>query len=224
MNNNRTKQDFINNSHPQIKEVAVFKTWHKNENDTNRSFSFLTQHIKLPSEFVNDLLKNGIIAETPYKESNNLVACGYEEEGGKKDYQEMFGTYTTGSYYYFRAEYKNEDSWFAYNPNPEQQIHNIYLCQSVLDALCLYQYQITTEENYQNSLYISTGGRMNEAMYDRAMVWYGLEPIVAMCTRQAKEYLEQNPKTETCLPTEKYWVMDWLATQSEWGPVEELPF
>ena len=145
------------------KEAFVAPT--KIDGRFSRTFAYLTNTRKIDAKIVQNLIDMGLLYETKFGDKYNAVFMSKH-----CDYAEVQGTLSYGAAR-FKGTAKNsdEDGYWLYIPNgSDSDIKKIYICESAIDAISLYQLQKMNNEETSFCGFLSNGGAKKDAAIERA--------------------------------------------------------
>ena len=130
----------------------------------SRTFAYLTNTRKIDAKIIQDLIDKEMLYETKLGDKYNAVFiskhCDYAELEGTLSYARFKGT----------AKNSDEDGYWLYVPSDIENadIEKIYICESAIDAISLYQLQRTDNEETAFCGFLSNGGAKKDAAIKRA--------------------------------------------------------
>ena len=126
------------------------------------TFGYLANTRKIDPKIVQDLIDKELLYEAEFKNNAVFVSSNCE-------YAEIEGTKSNVKYKKI-ADNSDYDGYWAYNPSctDNENIKFVYICESAIDAISLFQIQQKNGENTNSVVYMSTGGAAKDKPVERA--------------------------------------------------------
>lgn len=126
-----------------------------------RTFAYLTNTRKIDAKIVQDLINKELL----YEEDIRHNAIFFSKH---HNYAEIEGTLSNKK---FKGSAKNPDEggfWLYVPECSDNEIKKIYVCESAIDAVSLYQIQKQDGEETRFSGYLSIGGAAKDSAFEQA--------------------------------------------------------